>query len=141
MSYVVGAKAAPLPFDPNRRPTYSALLVFRLPRRSWVRRSWIAVVLLLCCSWSAPPAPAADGRTIYLGTGENNSSRTSYAGTGVFKTTDSGKTWSNVGLTDSHHIGRVVVDPRSSETVYVAATGHLYTDNAERGIYKTTDGG
>jgi photosystem II stability/assembly factor-like uncharacterized protein len=82
-----------------------------------------------------------DGQTIYVGTGENNSSRTSYAGTGVFKTTDGGKTWRNVGLTDSHHIGRVLVDARDPRTVYVAAAGHLYTNNDERGVYKTTDGG
>src|SRR5262249_49520196 len=53
-----------------------------------------------------------DGQTIYVGTGEANSSRTSYAGTGVFKTTDGGKTWRHVGLTDSHHIGRVLVDAK-----------------------------
>jgi photosystem II stability/assembly factor-like uncharacterized protein len=82
-----------------------------------------------------------DARTIYVGTGENNSSRTSYAGTGLFKTEDGGKTWRNLGLTDSHHIGRVVVDARDPRTVYVAATGHLYTDNTERGVHKTTDGG
>jgi photosystem II stability/assembly factor-like uncharacterized protein len=82
-----------------------------------------------------------DGRTIYVGSGENNSSRTSYAGTGVFKTTDGGKTWRNLGLGDSHHIGRVVVDARDPRTVYVAAAGHLYTDNTERGVYKSTDGG
>ena len=82
-----------------------------------------------------------EGRVIYLGTGEANASRTSYAGTGVLKTTDGGRTWSNVGLTDSHHIGRVLVDPRDPEVVYVAAVGHLYTDNAERGVYKTMDGG
>src|SRR5882672_2021352 len=83
----------------------------------------------------------ADGQTIYVGSGENNSSRTSYAGTGIFKTTDGGRTWRNVGLTDSQHIGRVIVDARDPRTVYVAATGHLYTDNTERGVYKSTDGG
>jgi photosystem II stability/assembly factor-like uncharacterized protein len=82
-----------------------------------------------------------DGRVIYLGTGENNSSRTSYAGTGVFKSTDGGRSWRNVGLTDTHHVGRVLVDPRDPEVVYVAAAGHLYTENAERGIYKSNDGG
>ena len=56
-----------------------------------------------------------EGRIIYVGTGENNSSRTSYAGTGVFKTTDGGKTWSNVGLHDSHHVGRIVVDRANPE--------------------------
>jgi photosystem II stability/assembly factor-like uncharacterized protein len=81
------------------------------------------------------------GQVLYVGTGENNSSRTSYAGTGVFKSTDGGATWRNVGLTDSHHVGRVLVDPRDPRTVYVAALGHLYTENDERGVYKTTDGG
>ncbi len=82
-----------------------------------------------------------DGKTIYVGSGENNSSRTSYAGTGLFKTTDGGRTWRNLGLTDSHHIGRIVVDARDPRTLYVAATGHLYTNNTERGVYKSTDGG
>ncbi len=83
----------------------------------------------------------AEGRVIYLGTGESNSSRTSYAGTGVFRSDDSGKSWRNVGLTDAHHIGRVLVDPRDPQVVYVAAVGHLYTENAERGLYKTRNGG
>jgi photosystem II stability/assembly factor-like uncharacterized protein len=83
----------------------------------------------------------ASGQVLYVGTGENNSSRTSYAGTGVFKSTDGGATWRNVGLTDSHHVGRVLVDPRDPQTVHVAALGHLYTENPERGVFKTTDGG
>jgi len=82
-----------------------------------------------------------EGKTIYLGTGEANSSRTSYAGTGMFKSSDGGKTWTAIGLTDTHHIGRVLVDPRDPKVVYVAAVGHLYTENAERGVFKTEDGG
>lgn len=83
----------------------------------------------------------AEGRTIYVGTGESNSSRTSYAGAGMFKTTDGGKTWQAIGLADTHHIGKVLVDPRDKETVYVAAVGHLYTENPERGVFVTRDGG
>jgi photosystem II stability/assembly factor-like uncharacterized protein len=83
----------------------------------------------------------AEAQVVYVGTGENNSSRSSYAGTGVFKTTDGGKTWANVGLRDSHHIGRIVVDHADPEVVYAAALGHLYTENAERGVYKSSDGG
>jgi photosystem II stability/assembly factor-like uncharacterized protein len=83
----------------------------------------------------------AEGQTIYVGTGEANSSRSSYAGTGVFRTMDGGKTWKSVGLADTQHIGRVVVDPRDPKVVYVAALGHLYTENAERGVFKTEDGG
>jgi len=78
---------------------------------------------------------------VWVGTGEANSSRSSYAGTGVFKSADGGKTWQNMGLHESHHIGRVLIDPEDNNTVYVAALGHLYTDNEERGVFKTIDGG
>ncbi len=82
-----------------------------------------------------------DMDNIWVGTGENNSSRSSYAGTGVFKTNDGGKTWENMGLKDSHHIGRILIDPENSDIVYAAVIGHLYTKNEERGVFKTTDGG
>ena len=78
---------------------------------------------------------------VYVGTGEGNNSRSSYWGDGIYKSTDAGATWTNVGLPDSHHIGRVVVHPTDPNTVYVAALGHLYSENEERGLYKTTDGG
>ncbi|TAK14953.1 MAG: hypothetical protein EPO35_08825 [Acidobacteria bacterium] len=78
---------------------------------------------------------------LYLGTGEGNNSRTMYYGDGVYKSTDAGKTWTNVGLKDSHHISRIVIHPTDPNTVYVAANGHLYSDNDERGLYKTVDGG
>ncbi len=79
--------------------------------------------------------------TIWVGTGENNSSRSSYAGIGILKSEDKGKTWQNVGLTDSHHIGRILINPNNPEEVIIGVIGHLYTPNAERGIFKTTDGG
>jgi photosystem II stability/assembly factor-like uncharacterized protein len=79
--------------------------------------------------------------TIYLGSGEVNSSRSSYAGNGVYKSTDGGKTWMHLGLDETHHIGRVIVDAKDPNTVWVAALGHLYGRNLERGVYKTTDGG
>lgn len=82
-----------------------------------------------------------DGQLIWLGSGEANSQRTSYSGTGVFKSTDGGKTWTNMGLHESHHIGRVVIDPKDKNTVYVAALGPLYSQGGDRGVYKTTDGG
>lgn len=79
--------------------------------------------------------------TIWVGTGENNSSRSSYAGIGVLKSTDRGKTWQNMGLHDSHHIGAIVINPNNTNEVVIGVTGHLYSPNEERGVYKTTDGG
>ncbi|WP_416446124.1 WD40/YVTN/BNR-like repeat-containing protein [Leeuwenhoekiella sp. A16] len=79
--------------------------------------------------------------TIWVGTGETISSRSSYAGVGLLKSTDGGKTWENTGLTDGHHISDIVINPENSDEVVVGVLGHLYSDNADRGIYKTTDGG
>ncbi|MCS6832951.1 MAG: glycosyl hydrolase, partial [Flammeovirgaceae bacterium] len=79
--------------------------------------------------------------TIWVGTGENNSSRSSYAGTGVYKSMDKGKTWQYLGLAESHHIGRIVLHPENSEVAWVAVIGHLYSLHPERGVFKTTDGG
>ena len=82
-----------------------------------------------------------NSRTIYVGTGESNSSRSSYPGIGILKSTDNGKTWTNVGLRDSHHISRVMINPENSDHVVVAVIGHLYSENEERGIFVTYDGG
>ncbi len=78
---------------------------------------------------------------IWVGTGENNSSRSSYAGTGVYKSMDGGQTWDHLGLEETHHIGRIVLHPEDPETVWVAAIGSLYSAGPDRGVYKTTDGG
>jgi photosystem II stability/assembly factor-like uncharacterized protein len=78
---------------------------------------------------------------VWVGTGEAANARSSYWGDGVYKSTDAGKTWKNMGLKDSHHIGRIVVHPKNPEIVYVAAMGHLFSSNEERGVFKTIDGG
>ncbi|HEU4473107.1 MAG TPA: hypothetical protein VFR58_18575 [Flavisolibacter sp.] len=80
-------------------------------------------------------------RTIWVGTGEVNSSRSSYAGLGVYKSSDNGKTWTYAGLPESHHIGKIQLHPSDENTAWVAVLGHLYSPNRERGVYKTTDGG
>lgn len=78
---------------------------------------------------------------VWVGTGDAYTSRTSYAGDGVYKSIDAGKTWKNMGLGDSQHIARIVIHPTDPDTLYVAAMGHLYSTNDERGVFKTTDGG
>lgn len=79
--------------------------------------------------------------TIWVGTGEVNSSRSSYAGLGVYKSADKGKTWQYVGLPQSQHIGKIILHPSNSNIAWVAVLGHLYSANAERGVYKTVNGG
>lgn len=80
-------------------------------------------------------------QTLWVGTGENNSSRSSYGGLGVFRSDDGGETFRQVGLEASDRIGRILVDPRNSDRVVVAALGKLYTPGGERGVYRTEDGG
>ena len=78
---------------------------------------------------------------VWAGTGDASCARSAYAGDGIYKSTDGGKTWLNNGLKESHHIARIVVHPTNPDIVYVAAMGHLYSTNEERGVFKTTDGG
>ena len=78
---------------------------------------------------------------IWVGTGENNSQRSVAYGDGVYKSLDGGANWTNTGLKSSEHIGKIVVDPRNSDIVYVAAQGPLWGSGGERGVYKTSDGG
>ena len=80
-------------------------------------------------------------KTIWVGTGEVNSSRSSYAGIGVYKSADNGKSWQYLGLPESHHIGKILLNPENPDQAWVAALGHLYSSNKERGVYKTNDGG
>jgi len=83
----------------------------------------------------------SDHNVIYAGTGEADIRSDLSQGDGVYKSTDSGKTWRNVGLRDSHQIGRILIDPSNPDIVYVASLGHAYGSNAERGVYRSTDGG
>jgi photosystem II stability/assembly factor-like uncharacterized protein len=78
---------------------------------------------------------------VWVGTGENNNQRSVSYGDGVYKSEDGGRTWRNVGLKKTEHIARIVVDPKDSNIVYVAAPGPLWKGGGERGLYKTTDGG
>src|SRR5262249_40889468 len=91
----------------------------------------------LCCVVVDPK----DSSVVWLGTGENLSQRSAHFGDGIYKSTDAGKTWKRMGLVASEHIGRIQIDPRNSNVVYVAAQGPLWSSGGERGLYKTTDGG
>jgi photosystem II stability/assembly factor-like uncharacterized protein len=82
-----------------------------------------------------------DANTVWVGSGENNNRQSGSWGNGVYKSTDGGKTWKNVGLPNSKHIARIIVDPVDHDVVYVAALGSLWGSGGERGVYKTTDGG
>ena len=78
---------------------------------------------------------------VWVGTGERNSQRSVAYGDGVYKSEDGGRSWTNVGLKNSEHIGRIVIHPKDSDTVYVAAQGPLWAAGGDRGLYKTIDGG
>jgi photosystem II stability/assembly factor-like uncharacterized protein len=82
-----------------------------------------------------------DSLVVWVGSGENNSQRSVSMGDGIYKSIDGGKSWKNVGLEKSEHISKIVVDPRDSNVVYVAAQGPLWAPGGDRGLYKTTDGG
>jgi photosystem II stability/assembly factor-like uncharacterized protein len=84
---------------------------------------------------------ASDPKVIYAGTGESDIRSDLATGDGVYKSTDAGQSWQNVGLDDSRQISRIVIDPRDPNVVYVGVLGHAYGPNAERGVFKSTDGG
>lgn len=79
--------------------------------------------------------------TIWVGTGESNSSRSSYSGDGIYKSSDWGKTWAHMGLEGTHRTGRIVLHPSNANVIWVASIGALYSPNANRGVYKSVDGG
>ena len=78
---------------------------------------------------------------VWVGTGEDSNARLAFYGNGIYKSVDGGKTFQNMGLKDSHHIGRIVIHPQNPDVVYVAVMGHLFSANEERGVFKTVDGG
>ncbi len=91
----------------------------------------------MCCVVIDPK----DSNVIWVGTGENASQRSAHFGDGVYKSVDAGKTFTQVGLPASEHIGRIMIDPRNSNVVWVAAQGPLFSEGGDRGLYKTIDGG
>jgi len=94
----------------------------------------VASVGALAVAWSDP-------KVIYVGTGESDIRSDLASGNGVYKSTDGGQTWRHIGLGDTRQISRIVIDPQHADIVYVAALGHAYGANAERGVFKSSDGG
>ncbi len=92
-------------------------------------------------SMGAVAVAPSDEKIVWIGTGDASCTRSAYWGDGIYKSTDGGKTWQKMGLGDSQHIARIVILPSNPDIVYVAAMGHLYSENEERGVFKTTDGG
>src|SRR5437660_6741842 len=80
-------------------------------------------------------------KNVWVGSGESWTRNSVSIGDGVYKSTDAGETWTHVGLPNSERISRIIVDPRSADTVYACVPGKLWSDSAERGLYKTADGG
>ncbi|HVP90154.1 MAG TPA: hypothetical protein VMS75_02945 [Terriglobales bacterium] len=83
----------------------------------------------------------SDANIVWVGTGDAFCTRMSTSGDGIYKSTDGGKSWTNMGLRDTHHIARIMIHPTNPDIVYVAAMGHLFSTNGERGVFKTVDGG
>lgn len=83
----------------------------------------------------------SDPKTIYVGTGESDIRSDLASGDGVYRSTDGGETWQNIGLRDTRQISRIIIDPQNANTVYVGALGHAYGPNPERGVFKSTDAG
>lgn len=79
--------------------------------------------------------------TVYVGSGESSLRDSNGYGNGMYKSTDAGKTWSHIGLDNTQHIGKIAIDPRNADIVFVAAIGHLYAPNPDRGVFKSVDGG
>src|SRR6202050_105302 len=83
----------------------------------------------------------SNAKGVYVGTGESDIRSQNSYGIGMFKSTNAGKTWTHIGLDNTRQIGRIVVDPKDANRVYVAALGHIYAPNPDRGVYRSTDGG
>ena len=83
----------------------------------------------------------SDPNVIYIGTGEGDPRGTMVTGEGIYKSTDAGKTWQYAGLRDTHTVTAIAIDPRDANVAYVSSLGHIFKDNPERGVFKTTDGG
>ena len=143
---LVTGRVVDIEIDPNDSNTYYVVSAFgglwKTVNRGFTftqvfPRSGEVESFSLCCVVVDPK----DSKVVWLGTGENASQRSAHFGTGLYKSTDAGKSWMRVGLEKSEHIGKILIDPRDSNVVWVASQGPLFSAGGDRGLYKTTDGG
>jgi photosystem II stability/assembly factor-like uncharacterized protein len=143
---LVTGRVVDIEIDPNDSNTYYVASAFGGLWKSVNRgftftqifpRSGEVEAFSLCCVAVDPK----NSKVVWLGTGENASQRSAHFGTGLYKSTDAGKSWTRVGLEKSEHIGKILIDPRNSDVVWVASQGPLFSAGGDRGLYKTTDGG
>jgi photosystem II stability/assembly factor-like uncharacterized protein len=143
---LVTGRVVDIEIDPNDSNTYYVASAFGGLWKSVNRgftftqifpRSGEVEAFSLCCVVVDPK----NSKVVWLGTGENASQRSAHFGTGLYKSTDAGKSWTRVGLEKSEHIGKILIDPRNSDVVWVASQGPLFSAGGDRGLYKTTDGG
>lgn len=140
---VTSGRVVAFAVDPNRRSTYFAAAASGGVWKTINAGTTWAPVFDNENSYSigALALDPKNPNVVWVGTGENNSQRSVSYGDGVYRSDDGGKSWKNVGLKTSEHIGKILIDPRNSNTVYVAAQGPLWGPGGERGLLKTTDGG
>lgn len=139
----VGEMAIPVSMDDRHRNTF-----YLAPRAGGVWKTVNRGTTFECITddlgttyiGDVEVAPS-DPDILWVGTGEDFNARSSYYGNGIWKSTDAGESWHNMGLHNSHHIAEIIIHPENPDIVWVAVMGRLYTENPERGVFKTTDGG
>lgn len=135
-------RIADLAVHPNKRTWYAAAASGGVWKTENAGTTWTPIFdAQASYSIGAVVLDPKNPEVVWVGTGENNAQRSVSFGDGVYKSEDGGRTWKNMGLRQSEHIGKIVIDPRDSKVVYVAAQGPLWAEGGERGLYKTTDGG
>jgi photosystem II stability/assembly factor-like uncharacterized protein len=139
----IGGRIVDLALDPTRRDTLYVAAASGGLWRSTDAGSTFASVWPDTVTQAMGSVAVTRAGTLYVGTGEANPGGGSitYTGTGMYRSTDGGRTWTNIGLRDSGAIGKIIVDPRDSRRIFVAATGSLFNRGGDRGVYRSTDGG
>ncbi len=135
-------RIADLAIHPNRKIWYAAVAAGGVWKTENAGTTWAPIFdTQSTFSTGTVVLDPRDPNVVWVGTGENNAQRAVAFGDGVYKSEDGGRTWRNMGLRQSEHIGRIVIDPRDSRVIYVAAQGPLWAEGGDRGLYKSTDGG